>query len=346
MKPYFSVCIPNYNNEKFIGKTLESVLSQSYPNFEIIVADNASTDKSIKIIRRYMGKDPKKRIKLIQNPKNLGYTANCNVAVRNSTGTHFILIGGDDIMYPRTLEQYHAIIRQFSKNSKNLFISGACYYIDVTDKKLYLRLVENFISKKEEKEFVLLDSEKLLRDVAENFSENHWGDYQTQCFSRELYDQLSGYNPSFNYNPEFEFIMRVLALNPIKIYIKKPLIGFRCHNYSARGILERANLLYLMDHYRIYMDNARIENYHLNRKKIERIFINKSCISPGILFLKNGKYFTALQYLASAFFFFPRIALINPKTYVLLFLLGLGPFGTIAIKALHFIYSKIKKKKT
>ena len=70
--PNFSICIPNYNYGKYIGDTIQSVLNQTYQNFEIIIVDNASTDDSIEIIKSF--KD--KRIKLFLNKYNIGFAPN------------------------------------------------------------------------------------------------------------------------------------------------------------------------------------------------------------------------------------------------------------------------------
>ena len=59
----FSICIPNYNYAQYVGETIQSVLDQSYENFEIIIADNASEDDSLNVIKSF--NDP--RIKLIEN---------------------------------------------------------------------------------------------------------------------------------------------------------------------------------------------------------------------------------------------------------------------------------------
>ena len=61
--PSFSICIPNYNYAQYIGQTIESVLNQTYQNFEIIVVDNASTDNSVEVVKAFI--DP--RIKLYKN---------------------------------------------------------------------------------------------------------------------------------------------------------------------------------------------------------------------------------------------------------------------------------------
>lgn len=68
--PLFSVLIANYNNGNYISECLESVLKQTYQNFEIIIVDDASTDTSLNIIQKYIDQD--NRIKIYNNDKNYG----------------------------------------------------------------------------------------------------------------------------------------------------------------------------------------------------------------------------------------------------------------------------------
>ena len=51
--PFFSICIPNYNYARYVGETIQSVLDQSFQDFEVIVADNASTDDSVQVVRSF-----------------------------------------------------------------------------------------------------------------------------------------------------------------------------------------------------------------------------------------------------------------------------------------------------
>jgi len=69
-KPLISVLMPNYNSEKYLNEAIESILNQTYENFEFIILDDCSTDNSWKIIQEYAKKD--KRINIFRNEKNLG----------------------------------------------------------------------------------------------------------------------------------------------------------------------------------------------------------------------------------------------------------------------------------
>src|SRR5262245_28546178 len=93
-KPYFSVCIPNYNYEKFIGETIQSVLDQSFQDFEILVADNASTDDSVRVIQSF--RSP--QLRLLENRYNIGFSPNLDRATHDARGQHLLLLSSDDLM--------------------------------------------------------------------------------------------------------------------------------------------------------------------------------------------------------------------------------------------------------
>lgn len=90
----FSILIPTYNGADVIGDTLRSLLSQSFQNFEIIVQDDASTDKTIETIESFH--DP--RIKIFKNEHNLGYPKNLDSLSKKGEGEIIYLMGQDDIL--------------------------------------------------------------------------------------------------------------------------------------------------------------------------------------------------------------------------------------------------------
>jgi glycosyltransferase involved in cell wall biosynthesis len=92
MNKKVSVIIPSYNCEKYIGTTIKSVLNQSYNNFEVIITDDCSTDKSTEEISRYSDK----RIKLFKFGANMGISAAINNCIKQSSGAYLALLGSDD----------------------------------------------------------------------------------------------------------------------------------------------------------------------------------------------------------------------------------------------------------
>lgn len=93
-EPRISICMPNYNYGRFIGKALESILSQSFGDFEVIVADDASTDESVNIIQEYAKRD--RRIRLFLYPTNAGVIENSYRCTRQARGELITTLQSDD----------------------------------------------------------------------------------------------------------------------------------------------------------------------------------------------------------------------------------------------------------
>jgi glycosyltransferase involved in cell wall biosynthesis len=99
--PTVSVVVPAYNNADFIEATLDSILAQTYTDFELLVADHSSTDDTWERIQRY-AEDP--RVRLMQTPAGGGAPANWSRVTREATGELVKLVCGDDLIDPRCLE--------------------------------------------------------------------------------------------------------------------------------------------------------------------------------------------------------------------------------------------------
>ena len=120
-----SVAITAYNQADYVSKAVQSVLDQDYPNLEVIVSDNHSTDHIQDIVRRYQG-DP--RFKYFRNERNLGMIGNFQRALRDySTGEYALHLDGDDYLIDRTyireamdLAERHELVMVFAK-AKTLY---------------------------------------------------------------------------------------------------------------------------------------------------------------------------------------------------------------------------------
>lgn len=97
-KPRVSIGLPVFNGENYIEHALESILAQTYRDFELIISDNASTDSTPNICQAYADKDP--RIRYYRNEENLGGPANFNHAFELSTGEYFKWAAHDDVLAP------------------------------------------------------------------------------------------------------------------------------------------------------------------------------------------------------------------------------------------------------
>lgn len=101
--PCVSIGLAVYNGEKFIREAIDSILAQTYPDFELIISDNASTDKTEEICRGYATKD--NRIRYSRNETNIGGANNENLTFRFSRGKYFRWAAHDDVCAPELISR-------------------------------------------------------------------------------------------------------------------------------------------------------------------------------------------------------------------------------------------------
>jgi glycosyltransferase involved in cell wall biosynthesis len=100
--PLVSVLMTAYNREKYIAEAIESVLASTFSNFELIIVDDGSIDRSVEIARGYERND--KRVKVYVNEKNLGDYPNRNKAAAYAVGKYIRYLDSDDVIYPHGLQ--------------------------------------------------------------------------------------------------------------------------------------------------------------------------------------------------------------------------------------------------
>jgi len=101
--PRVSVGLAVYNGEPFLPEAIDSILAQTYRDFELIISDNASTDRTEAICREYAARDP--RIRYVRNPTNIGGVNNENQTFHMARGAYFRLAAHDDVCAPTLLER-------------------------------------------------------------------------------------------------------------------------------------------------------------------------------------------------------------------------------------------------
>jgi glycosyltransferase involved in cell wall biosynthesis len=97
--PKVSVCIDSYNYGRFLAEAIESVLAQTFDNFEVVITDDCSTDDSFEIAQRYAANDS--RIKLVRNSQNLGMVRNRNACLALARGEYIKWLHADDFLCSR-----------------------------------------------------------------------------------------------------------------------------------------------------------------------------------------------------------------------------------------------------
>jgi len=119
-KEKISIIVPMYNAEKFIGKTIESVLAQTYQNWEMLIMNDVSTDNSLAIVSVYAKKD--ERIKIVNTEKNVGVVKGRNFLIDLASGKYIAFLDADDYWHNEKLEKQIKFMKE-----KNASISCTEY---------------------------------------------------------------------------------------------------------------------------------------------------------------------------------------------------------------------------
>ncbi len=117
ISPKISVLLPVYNSELYIRDAVDSILNQTFSDFEFIIIDDASTDKSVEILQSYS--DP--RIQLIVKPKNSGYTDSLNYGLTIAKGEYIARMDSDDISLPTRFEKQVEVLQK----NKDVVVCGS-----------------------------------------------------------------------------------------------------------------------------------------------------------------------------------------------------------------------------
>lgn len=327
----FSICIPNYNYAHYIGETIQSVLDQTYSNFEIIVADNASTDKSVEVVRSF-GDD---RIIVRENAYNVGFAPNLDKATEGASGDYMILLSSDDTMKPNALEEYARIIEEFKGLENDLVIMSACDIIDSDG---------NAIGSKNAKTG---DVHKHLRNTGtersgdiESYEGHHVlqgllkgtfqpaGQFMATCYSRKLFEGVEGYRSIMSIWPDAHFSHKLLFENPQLVYCNRPLFSYRVHGANnLAATLKMSNIKALTDGYlftQLYPADQ-LKEIGLSPADLKSTFVNNNCIAPAFWSMLKGNFARMFH----SFFFglasYPKLMFRNYRFYIILLMWPLTP---------------------
>lgn len=157
MKPLITVSIGVYNREELVGRAIESVLVQTYKNFELVIVDNGSTDHSGQIAEEYAEKDS--RVRVIHVSPNQGVAMRYNIGIAAARGEFLTYLDDDDYFEPDFLDFMYSLIRE---NDADVSIC-ACPDRGGTGEKLVLTGEEAVVEMLERKRFNARPSAKLYR---------------------------------------------------------------------------------------------------------------------------------------------------------------------------------------
>jgi glycosyltransferase involved in cell wall biosynthesis len=254
-QPLVSVCVPAYNNGEFLAETLKSVLRQTYPDFEIIVTDDCSTDNTVSVVKQFSDS----RIQFFTNEANLGIGRNWNKALSLASGKYLKVLCGDDLIYPDCLQRQ---IRQL-EDSANAGVVLAVCGSDVIGPsgKVVLRRSPRFPGGR-------VAGSRVVKSCV-RWGTNLLGEPAVGLFRRETAQGRAWFDASNPYTLDLGFWGELLKTGDVYIDSER-LAGFRISGTSVSAKVGLAQAAY----FRSYARKLRAEQYyHLSRLDVLRAYI-------------------------------------------------------------------------
>ncbi|MGA2121748.1 MAG: glycosyltransferase [Methanoregula sp.] len=228
--PKITVLMSVFNGEKYLREAVESILGQTYTDFEFLIIDDASMDSSSEILRQYA--DP--RIRLINNEKNLGLTKSLNMGIALAEGEYIARMDADDISLPDRFEKQIAFLE---RTPEIALLGTSNYFIDENGKKTGMQIVRKNPS------FDLLCNENQF---------NHG----SIIVKKSVVRNLGGYNENFRYVQDFELWLRIAKEFPVRNLVE-PLYKLRMHNENIGHLKSEESALYFL--FAVKLNTGRID---------------------------------------------------------------------------------------
>lgn len=215
--PNISILMSVYNGEKTLGKAIDSILEQTYRNFEFIICDDASTDGTLAILEEYSKKDG--RIVLIKHSENKGLGASLNDCLEIARGKYIARQDADDISKPERLER----TLEYLESTDSPYVACGIYVFDdkgVFSKRLFEEKITKHIIAKKNPFF-----------------------HPTMLFKKEILDKVNGYRVAeeTRRTEDYDLVMRLAAegfigrnLQDYLYYVYEPFDAYLRHTRKTR----------------------------------------------------------------------------------------------------------------
>lgn len=266
MKNLISIVIPTYNSADTIIETLDSIKEQTYPNIELVITDDDSTDGTIACVKRWLMKNRKRfvNVKLLRAKKNGGVVINCNRGIRSSSGIYIKLIAADDILLPRCLEL----------NEQRLLETGSAIVFSKVQVFGNRKLVSEMERNMKKAYKVLMSAED--QKIKEFFLKNVFMPSPGLFFSRELYNNIGGFDIRFPFWEDGPFYMKVLSKGYHIEFIDEFTVRYRMNDESLGHAVGHERL----SHVAYMLLKSQIKYYYLlHTKELLMNKMYKECIA-------------------------------------------------------------------
>ena len=234
MNPEVSVVMPVYNGERYLSESVESILNQTFENFEFIIIDDGSSDHTQEIIRNYQAKDS--RVILVTNDENIGLTKSLNKGLALARAEYLARMDADDVCLPQRLERQisymsaHPEIGVLGTNKRTIDSEGSCLKEGTP-----IPILPGFVG------WMLLFHNQVV--------------HSSQMIKKQYLDIVKGYDVSRQTAQDYDLLVRLSAIAKIS-NLDEVLILFRLHASSVSSIKA---------------EEQRETSYHIRQEAIRRL---------------------------------------------------------------------------
>jgi glycosyltransferase involved in cell wall biosynthesis len=294
LPPKVSVCIPTYNRANFLQYSVNSVLTQTYQDFEIIICDDASTDNTSEIIKQW--NDP--RIRYIRQPINGGRSKNMRSGFEAARGTYFIKFDDDDALTPEFLEKTVAVL---DRETGIDFVCTNHWIINQNNVRDELATQEN--SSKWGKDKL---AEALIPNLLKETFINQSLQVGSTLFRHNSLQEVNFMRPEADGCEDFDLLVRLALLNKQGYFIPEYLMEYRLHGGQTSL---KQNLHFLK------AKAFCLKSYNFSDNELEKTRINKLAFIQQTLALRlieNGEMLEGRELLKES----NKILGLSPKAVI------------------------------
>lgn len=342
-RPFISVCIPVYNAEPYLAEAIDSLIAQTYDNYEIIISDNCSTDRSWSIAQRYANSPG---IRLYRNKWNIEFAGNLQRVTSLAKGDFLIVHAADDIAEANAFERLVTTIQELDVDIGNLVITSDFYFSNQQGKPQSITTVD---SESVSIKHIPISREGRLGPTIQRYrgrallvermptlSSFAW--LGSTLISRQIYDQVEGCISNHWINPDKHFIYKVLSLDPDVVWLREPLFHWRQHESNQNSQQRGSGVLkYLVDEYAYTFEFSLpfLETFGISRGTLVEHFVDSDCLDSSLRELAIGSRRLGFRHLCFALATYPERAFRNPKTYWAILIWATGFVGSFSARVVY-----------
>lgn len=229
--PLFSILVAQYNNGKYFEECYQSIMAQTYPNWEVIIVDDASTDHSVELMRKFIGDDP--RFKLYQNAENRGCGFTKRRLVELASGELCGFVDPDDVI---TENAVSIMVENHGKYPEYSTVYSDCIFCDAQMEEIHVRKTKQAPN----------------HDL--NFTNYYAEIFAWTTFKKMFYNKTAGISPILKRAVDQDLVMKLYEVGEV-LHLAENLYKYRQHDGGISTMTNQGKAKYW--HWVVIMDAAK-----------------------------------------------------------------------------------------